>query len=91
MDPLYFAMTKDHTWLSITEKQYNVVDPEFRMKVWPCDTNLSCKSVQKRLATTWGYVSEEEKLAAYHRGYKQGRFDAEIDLLNRPKVLKEKV
>lgn len=86
MDALYFALTKDHTWLSITEKQYNVLDETHRMMVWPSDTNLSCKSVQARLATTWGYVSEEERLAAYHEGYKQGRFDAEIDLLNRPKV-----
>ena len=32
-EPLYFALTKDHTWLSITEQQYDKLNPDYRMKV----------------------------------------------------------
>ena len=32
-EPLYFALTKDHTWISITEQQYDKLNPDYRMKV----------------------------------------------------------
>lgn len=31
----YYALTRDHTWLSVDEEQYNKLDPAYRMKCLP--------------------------------------------------------
>lgn len=48
-EPMYFALTKDHTWLSITEKQYNNLKPEYKMK---CYTHP---------APSWQGLSDDDK------------------------------
>lgn len=33
-EPMYFALTKNHTWMSVTEKDYECFKPEYRMKCY---------------------------------------------------------
>lgn len=43
----YFGLTRDHTWLSINEEQYNKLKPDYRMVCYSKPKPLSDEEIKE--------------------------------------------
>ena len=71
-EPMYFGLTNDCTWLSITQEQYEKLKPEGRLKVYEAPPSRKWQSLTdeemlpeiQKCANYYGYINKPMHLTA---------------------------